>query len=77
MSLGWRRALWLATLGALAVVVSVALAACGSDDNNSSSSSASTTPASTTEAPAANAAKCGAGNGQKATGDADQASARS
>jgi len=67
MSLGWRRALWLAALGALAVALSVALAACGSSNNNSTSSSASTA-ASTSEAPATTAAKCGLGNGKKATG---------
>jgi branched-chain amino acid transport system substrate-binding protein len=69
MSLGWRRALSLAVLGVLAVALSVALAACGSDDNDKgSTSSASSTPASTTET-ATTAAKCGLGNGQKATGE--------
>jgi branched-chain amino acid transport system substrate-binding protein len=69
MSLGWRRALSLAVLGVLAVALSVALAACGSDNNDKgSTSSASSTPASTTET-ATTAAKCGLGNGQKATGE--------
>ncbi len=70
MSLGWRRVCSAAVLGVLAVVMVFALAACGSSKKKSSSASkpaATSTPATSTPA-ASTAAKCGLGNGQKASG---------
>ena len=67
----WGRPRMLATL--CVAVMSVGLVACGdSSDDSGSSSSSSGNDAASKEA-AANASKCGLGNGQKATGDADQA----
>jgi branched-chain amino acid transport system substrate-binding protein len=60
----WRRAL---ALCVLAAGLSVFVAACGSDDDDNASTSGGGS-ASTTAKPAAQAAKCGLGNGQKASG---------
>jgi branched-chain amino acid transport system substrate-binding protein len=49
-------------------VMSVGLVACGDSDDNSGSSGSSSNDAASKEA-AANASKCGLGNGQKASGD--------
>jgi branched-chain amino acid transport system substrate-binding protein len=62
----WRRAL---ALCVLATGLSVFVAACGSDDDNSTSTSGGGGASTSTAAkPAAAAAKCGLGNGQKASG---------
>jgi branched-chain amino acid transport system substrate-binding protein len=62
----WRRAL---ALCVFAAGLSVFVAACGSDDNSSTSTSGGGAATSTAAAkPAAAAAKCGLGNGQKASG---------
>jgi branched-chain amino acid transport system substrate-binding protein len=79
MDPGWRRIRW-ALMLVLATGLVVALAACGSNSSSDTSSSSSSTPAAATSTPAdtsasttaaggsATAAKCGMGNGQKATG---------
>jgi branched-chain amino acid transport system substrate-binding protein len=61
----WGRPRMLATL--CVAVMSVGLAACGDSDDNSSGSSGGGSDAASKEA-AANASKCGLGNGQKASG---------
>jgi branched-chain amino acid transport system substrate-binding protein len=63
----WRRAL---ALCVLATGLSVFVAACGSDDDSSTSTSGGGGASTSTAAkPAAAAAKCGLGNGQKASGE--------
>jgi branched-chain amino acid transport system substrate-binding protein len=62
---GWNRLRPGLALLALVAGLSMLVAACGSDNNTSSSSSGTTAAAAK---PAANASKCGLGNGKKASG---------
>src|SRR5262245_38939720 len=70
MKLGWNRLRPAVALLALVASVSMLAAACGSSDKSSTSTGGgAATSASTTPKTAAATAKCGLGNGKKATGE--------
>jgi branched-chain amino acid transport system substrate-binding protein len=66
--LGWDRLRPTIALLALVASVSMLAVACGSDDDDNASTSGGGGQASTTAKPAAQASKCGLGNGKKAAG---------
>jgi branched-chain amino acid transport system substrate-binding protein len=68
MKLGWNRLRPTVALLALVASVSMLAVACGSDNKSSTSTSSGGAAASTTAKPAAATAKCGLGNGKKASG---------
>jgi branched-chain amino acid transport system substrate-binding protein len=65
---GWGRFRPAVALLALVAGLSMLAAACGGDNNKSSTSTSGGGGAASTAAPAANASKCGLGNGKKAAG---------